>query len=249
MKKIFALLLACLMVLSLGACKTENKGTEPTTAAPTYEVKWSSLPDDDVVGAWKPAEGVADEYVIFTPDSKLRIVYGTIVIEADINYGIDGYGNKSAYTPGSYLYGQWVYTIDGNTLTVTFPDDKVETFEAVDYTPITLQTKEGFTAVEELIGVWTNSAYNDSYKFTEDGYAVYLQKYDDGVNDYDTEVKHCYTVEDGVIKLYFYDGNDGEETVESLEYSIDGTKLVIDGNDYYLNGEGDPSATEETTAE
>ena len=237
------------MLVSLGACKSEKTDTEETTtSAPTYEINWQTIPDDDIVGAWKPSDGVADEYVVFTQDSKLRVVYGTVVIEADVSFGVDGYGNKSAYTQGSYLYGQWVYTIEENILTVTFPDGTVQTFEFEDYTPITLLAKDEFVVNESLVGVWTNSSYMDSYKFTDDGYVIYQQEYDDGVLVYDTEIKHCYTVDDSVVTLYYYAENSGDETVRNIEYSIDGTKLVIDGNDYYLNGEGDPAAVE-TSAE
>ncbi len=257
MKKLFALLLACLMVSSFTACK--KSGETPDNSSDTdnisYEIQWQTLADDDVVGAWEPVDSVAGEYVLFTPESKLRVVYGTVVFESEIKYGADVKDNKSAYTDGSYLYGQWTYTVDGDVLTVSYPkttenDETVfeeKVFNRIEYSPITLLTKEDFKAEDALVGTWTNAAYNDSYTFTEDGFAIFNQKLDDGINAYDTEIKHSYIVEDGKINLYYFKANDGEEVTDTFDYTIEGTKLMIGESDYYLNGEGDP-ATAETTA-
>ncbi len=257
MKKLFALLFACLLVFALGACK--NSGDTPKDSDGdnySYEVQWQDLADDDVVGAWEPEESVAGEYILFTPEGKLRLVYGTVVFDADIRYGEDVKGNKSAYTDGSYLYGQWTYTVKDDVLTVSYPktgenDETVfenKIFRKIDYTPITLLTKEGFKADEALVGTWTNAEYNDSYTFTEDGFAIFSQKLDDGLNSYETQIKHSYLVEDGKIDLSYYKTNDGEEISDSLEYTIEGTKLMLGDNDYYLNGEGDPALAETTAA-
>ncbi len=259
MKKLFALVLACLLLLSLGACKkTEDNPTTPTDADNlSYEIQWQTLADDDVVGAWMPEDPVEDEYVLFTPEGKLRVVYGTVVFESDIKFGEDVKGNKSAFTEGTYLYGQWTYKVEDDVLTVTYPksteDDDSEfenkVFRKTDYTPITLIAKEDFKADDALVGTWTNGTYNDSYSFTEDGYAVFTQEYDDGINVYDTEVKYTYVVKDGKIDFSYFKSNDGKEFVESFDYTIEGSKLVIGQSDYYLNGEGDPALTETSATE
>ncbi len=248
MKRLFAILLVCVLVLSLGACKPDDTTTtQPSTGEATYEIDWTNLPDQEVVGAWEPAEPVNGEYVLFTDDGKLRVVYGTVVFDASIKYGKDGYGNKSAFTEGTYLYGQWTYTVEEDTLTVTYPDEKVQTFSRINYTPITLKAKEDFVKNDALVGKWINNAYADSYEFTEDGFAVFRQKLEDGIYVYETEIKHAYTVNDNEITLYFYKTNDNTETTETLTYTIDGTKIVLGEADYYLNGEGSPEATEAET--
>ncbi len=256
MKKIFALVLACLMVLTFTACKKSGNDPDNSTENDnhSYEIQWQTLADDDVVGAWLPEAPVADEYVLFTPEGKLRVVYGTVVFESDIRYGEDVKGNKSAYTDGSYLYGQWTYAVEDDVLTVTYPktaerdlkEFEEQIFRRVEYTPITLLAKEGFKADEALVGTWTNAAYNDSYTFTEDGFAVFTQEYDDGINVYDTEVKYSYTVNDGKINLSYFKSNDGKETLDTFDYTIEGEKLVIGESDYYLNGVGDPALAETT---
>ncbi len=250
MKKLFAIFLVSLLVLSLGACKPGNTTTDPvSTGEGSYEINWSNLPDTDVVGAWKAEDSVNDEYVLFTDDGKLRIVYGTVVFDASISYGVDGYGNKSAYTEGNYLYGQWTYRIDGDKLTIDYSEDETKVFNRTDYTPITLEAKADFVKNDELVGKWLNKAYGDSYEFTEDGYAIFRQKVEDGVYAYETEIKHAYTVDDDEITMYFYSDNSGEEVQDSATFSIDGTKILIGNNDYYLNGEGSPEVIEQTTAE
>ncbi len=257
MKKLFALVLACLMVFALGACgETSDNTTEPTTtvaATGSNEINWQTLPDDEIVGAWKPVDDVAGEYILFTPESKLRVMYGTVVFDASISFGADGNGIKSAYTDGSYLYGQWSYKIDGTVLTVSYPvmeNGEITSFEEKvfnrydDYEPITLVAKEDFKADDALVGKWTNLAYGDSYEFTADGYAIFSQNVDDGVYSYKTEIKHAYTVDGDSVTLYYYTANDDKEVVDTFSYSIDGTKLMIEESDYYLNGEGDPGVTE-----
>lgn len=247
MKKVLALLLIAVLVLALGACKPGSGNSPQSSTDNIYEIEWQGLPDPDIVGAWKPVEGVGDEYVLFTPESKLRIAQGTITMEADIKYGADSAGNRSAYTEGNYLYGQWVYTIDGDTLTITYPDAREEVFKKADYTPITLEAKEDFKADEKLVGNWSNAMYYDSYRFTEDGYAVYTLEFDDGIYAYDTEIKYTYTVDGDEITLYCYKDNSGEETSETHTFTIDGTKLLLDdANDYYLDGEGSPTAPSTT---
>ena len=258
MKKLFAIVLVCLLVLSLGACKkAENNSADPTQPSGTsLEIQWQTLADDDIVGAWEPEESVEGEYVLFTPEGKLRLVYGTVTFDADIRYGEDASRIKSAYTDGIYLYGQWTYKIEDDVLTVSYPETSEEgeqifedkVFRKADYNPITLLAKEGFKADDSLVGTWTNAEYGDSYTFTEDGFAIFSQKLDDGLNSYETEIKHSYIVEDGKITLSYYKNNDGEEFTDSLEYTIEGTKLMLGENDYDLNGEGDPALADTTAA-
>ncbi|MBR3971361.1 MAG: hypothetical protein IKJ83_00520, partial [Ruminococcus sp.] len=186
MKKIFALILVLLMVFSLCACnskKDNNKTTdtnEPSTG--TSEIEVLQLPDPDIVRAWKIADGTEEDPVIlFTTESTVRIVRGTATLESDVTYGKDGLGNKSIATACSEFRGQSVYKIDGDVLTITTPvyDDNGEVqsfndlvYNAVDYTPITLEAKEEFVANEELVGVWTYGDTGETYEFTEDGYVV-----------------------------------------------------------------------------
>lgn len=253
MKKLSALLLVLAMLFAFAACSSKEN-TDPTEATGSYEITWQGLADNDIVGSWAPTVGaVSDEYVLFTPDCKIRVVFGTAVFEADIKYGADGAGNKSAYTEGEYLYGQWTYTVKDGVLTISYPkyaegsdeptfEEKV--FSTVDYTPITLQADENFVKDDSIVGKWTNETYLDSYEFTEDGYLIYYQDYSDDVYSYETEIKYTYNFENGKLVVSYYGDNSGIVSTEPVEYSIEGTKLLFGDSDYYLNGEGDPAVTE-----
>ena len=251
MKKISVILLILVMLFAFAACKSDDTAvTDPTENTGSYEIDWNNLPDDELVGAWQPADSESDEYVLFTPDSKLRLVKGTVVTDADVKYGLDGNGNKSVYTQHNYLYGQWTYNITDGVLKVNYPlyEDGSElptsyeeqVFNSIDYTAITLEADEDFTADEALTGKWLNNTYSDSYQFTEDGYVIYSQKVDDGVYLYDAEIKMTYNIKDGKLVWNYYNDNSGNLSTETVEYSIDGTKLLIGDSDYYLNGEGEP---------
>lgn len=255
MKKLSALLLVFVMLFAFTACNSDKASTDATENTGSHEISWQGLADTDIVGAWQPADAASDEYVLFTPDCKLRVVKGTIVFESDINYGVDGAGIKSAYTDGSYLYGQWTYIITNGVLTVTYPKyvegSDVPTFEdkvynPVEYTPITLKADDDFVGNESLVGKWTNSKYSDAYEFTEDGYAIYTQDYDDGLYSYETEIKMTYNFKDGNLVVKTYEDNSGKVSTQTVDYTLEGTKILFGESDYYLNGEGDPGVTEAT---
>ena len=253
MKKLSALLLILVMLFVFTAC---GKGsTDATENTGSHEITWQGLADTDIVGAWQLADKSSDEYVLFTPDCKLRMVKGTIVFETDIKFGEDGTGIKSAYTEGNYLYGQWTYTVKDGVLTVSYPsyEEGSDTpvfvdlvFNSVDYTPITLQADEDFVADESIVGKWTNAKYADAYEFTSDGYVIYTQEYNDGARIYDIEIKMTYNFKDGNLIVNMHEDNSGNATTQTVEYTLEGTKLLFGESDYYLNGEGDPSATEAT---
>lgn len=255
MKKIFALLITVFIVFSLCACgskDTDNKttsvsATEPATG--TSEIEILGIPDPDMLRPWKIAGGTdEDPVIVFTAESTVRIIKGTMYLESYVTYGKDGLGNKSIATSCSEFRGQSVYKIDGDVLTITLPveDENGEitsfneiVYNAVEYTPVTLEAKEGFTADESLVGVWTYGATGESYQFTEDGYAILSVENFNG-NDENNITKGTYIVKDGELTVYIFEDDKNELSV-TYDYSIDGTKLLLDDADYYLNGEGDPS--------
>ena len=243
------------MVLSLCACAKDKNDTSETTdttsvqSSGTSDIHVLQIPDPEMLGAWKAADGTEDDpVIIFTTESTVRIVKGTMTLESDVTYGEDSLGNKSIATSCSAFYGQSVYKIDGDVLTISTPvtddDGKVESFNdvvynAVHYTPITLEAKSDFTPDKDLVGVWSYAATREVYEFTEDGYVIITVDAFNG-NDEDNTTLGTYTVNDGELTVYIY-ANSTDEISETQSYSIDGTKLLIGESDYYLNGEGDPS--------
>lgn len=238
MKKIIALFALIAVIFTLSACASNSGAVGNTTTPAATEdpnlINWKDIPDGDIVGAWKDTSVDSDELILFTPECDIRLVMGSATISADIKFGVDGNGVKSAYTESSVLYGQWTYTVSDGILTVTYPDEeRVFTFKAADYTPVTLVADENFTPSEELVGKWENKEYSDSYTFTDDGYITYEQHYDDDVNVYDSEVLYTYTVDGGSITMtYIADNTEHKEIKNTVEYSIDGDKLIIGGFDY-----------------
>lgn len=239
MKKLSALVLALLMVFSLAACSGGE--VSPTAPVATTEdpnlIDWQDIPDPDIVGAWRDTDAKSDEVILFTPESDVRLVLGSVTMEADIKYGVDGNGIKSAYTSGSVLYGQWTYVVKDGVLTVTYPEEgKVFTYNAVkDYTPVTLIADENAYIDDALVGKWANEEFMDSYTFTEDGYAKYEIAFDDGIYAYDSEILYTFSTNYGDITLtHIADNTDKKEVSNTFEYSVDGDKLIIDGNEYTL---------------
>lgn len=259
MKKIIAVMLLVLMLFALGACGKGSDNTEETTKTPEptsnktdatgdTTIDWKDIPDDEILGAWKYTSMDDPGVVLFTTESTLRVVYGSTYLEADIKYGVDGDGNKSAYTDGNVLYGQWTYVIEEDTLTIMRPvDDMFEeyTLERVDYTPLTIEAKSGFEADADLVGKWI-SLMDEEYEFRADGIAVYTREIDDGVNAYTQRCDYSYFISDNSITLFSVDVF-GEEQTETYEYSIDGTVLDFGGIDFYLNGEDMPEPSAEIT--
>lgn len=268
MKRILAILLTALLVFALCACsKKENNNSATTTLnngsnnnstenyTGSYEIEWGELADDKLIGAWKPVGEEAIPYtVLFTPEKTVRMVDGTSYVEADVEYGVDGAGNVSVCAFGTYLYGTWTFEINDDMLTINRPivneADEVEgydtfTFESVNYDSYNLTASEDFKAVDELIGTWTNAGTLESYTFKDNGYA--LIKYDEIIDSSSGEkiestiIEATYVATSDSVTITFI--SNGEEVSETLEYVIDGTEIVFDGEaKAYLNGDGDPNA-------
>ena len=64
MKKISAILLILVMLFAFAACKSDDTAaTDPTEPTGSYEIDWNNLPDDELVGAWQPADSESDSHL------------------------------------------------------------------------------------------------------------------------------------------------------------------------------------------
>ena len=160
MKKIFAILLVLCMIFALGACSAVNddaKNTTSSTAESDFQV--SGLPDEAILGAWEYADGEEPGTFVFTPENSLQFVYGSTVVEGEIEYYTDEAGNKCARTNGFNFIGEWTYTIKDDTLTIVKPaeDDGEDEVLAVlnkdaDFTYSTMEADKDFAPDEDLVG-------------------------------------------------------------------------------------------------
>ncbi len=260
MKRLLAVLFAALMVFSLCACSKNEDDVNTTTQAVnspsdtsngTSVIVKKDIPDPQMLGAWK-ADSEDAPYIIFTDTSKVRIVRGAHTLESEIAYGEDGLGNKSIATDCSEFKGQSVYTIKDGVLTIIHPvlDDNGEVKEyenlifkaAADYSPLDIRAKEDFVADEALVGIWTNELTGEEFEFTNDGFLIMkAQNFNGNVETY--IIESTYTVsENDTVTIYSISDSNNNETKNELDYYIEGTKLMLGGADYYLNGEGDPNA-------
>lgn len=249
MKKIFAILLVLCMIFALGACSGVNddaKNTTSSTADSDFQV--SGLPDEAILGAWEYADGEEPGTFVFTPENSLQFVYGSTVVEGEIEYYTDEAGNKCARTNGFNFIGEWTYTIKDDTLTIVKPaeDDGEDEVLAVlnkdaDFTYNTMEADKDFAPDEDLVGKWMTQY--ETYEFTEDGYVNYIYPFDDGNQVYTIQAKYTYTVESGLVTLKYMDF-DGAETEDSYEYSVEGDVLDFEGVDFYRDGKGMPEEQE-----
>lgn len=245
MKKLVSLILLAGMVLSFAACgnkidKNEDKTptTQVETTAPTepdpdrYKIEWQQLPDMDLVGTYKRADNDEDTgYYIFTAEKTLRYSFGTSYFEAEISYGVDKAGNKSAYTEGSLLYGQWTYKFNDGYLVVTYPEGQQYLYKPVTFNSINLVADEKFEKDDDLVGVWKSTDTEETYEFTADGYAVYTGAYEDDIYKYTAKSDCIYTTDMSEITITYYI-NDTEKTSESFEYFAEGDTLRLGDYEY-----------------
>ena len=248
MKKIFALMMVLCMVLSFAACakNEDTKADDTTNEAPAegytgdYEISVQDIPDDALLGAWKLDGDTSGGYYLFTPESKLRYVTGTTIMETTVEYGVDDAGNKSIAIGDFMFVGQSTYTIAKDVLTlVNLKEDGTftnYTFKSTQHTPITLEAKEDFTEYSYIVGTWSNSSSAESFSFTDDGFVVMNA---DALNS-TIKIEGTYVADYSKITIYTINA-DGSELKEEYPYSVYGTTLTLDGVKFYLDGQGDPN--------
>lgn len=244
MKKIISLLLALMLVLSFAACskKTENKeetkeNTTNVTTAPTevdpeqHVIEWKTIPDMDIVGTYKLADGDDDGYYIFTAEKTLRYSIGTTYFEAEISYGVDKAGIKSAYTEGKVLYGQWTYAFEDNYLVITYPTGEQFKYEPVLFEPINVTAEEHFLQDSDLVGVWKSTDTEETYEFTKDGYFTYTCDYEDELYKFTIVSEGRYKTDFTDVTITTYT-NATETNSQSFDYLATGDTLTMDDYTY-----------------
>lgn len=185
--------------------------------------------DMDLVGAWQLEDESQPEYYIFTEDSKVKVVRGSVSFEGDAVFkkNADGTGT---YLSNFYLMaGELSYTIDGGKAIFSDGAGTTQTLKKAEYTAPELKNYDSFNSENPLVGTWYNSTYCDGYVFNSDGTAIYTIDYDE--LEYISHVNYTYTEKDG--KVYFtYDAGEGSQELIS-EYKINGDTIVFDGKAEY----------------
>lgn len=185
--------------------------------------------DMDLVGAWQLDVENQPEFYIFTEDSEVKIVRGSISFEGEASFKKNSDGSGTYLSNFYFMSGELKYTINGDKVTFDDGEGLTQTMKKADFTETELKKYDSFNSKNPLIGTWTNSEYSDSYTFNADGTATYVMDF--GELEYVSVIKYTYTEKDG--KVYFtYDAGEGLDEISSV-YTISGDTLVFDGTAEY----------------
>ncbi len=185
--------------------------------------------DMDLVGAWQLEDEGQTEYYIFTEDSKVKVVRGTVSFEGEAEFKVNADGSRTYISNFYYMAGELSYTINGDKVTFDNGEGTIQTLKRAEYTAPELKVYDDFDSQNPLIGTWTNEEYCDGYTFNSDGTASYTMDFLD--LEYISRINYTYTEKDG--KVYFtYDSGAGSQELVST-YEISGDILVFDGSAEY----------------
>ena len=213
MKKISVILICVLLCMVFFGCNNNSDVT--------------SNVDTALVGSWQVDGGVGPEYYVFTEDSMVKIVRGSVYFEGEASFVSNGNGGGTYLSNFYYMSGELTYTFNGNT--VTFDDGAGTTMTLVksEYKAPELIDYEDFDSQNPLIGTWANDEYFDSYIFNTDGTALYYMEVAE--LDYTSYIEYTYTVRDDSLVMS-YDAGDGvQETLEEFEISGDTLNILSVG--------------------
>lgn len=216
MKK-FSLILA-LLLISMLCFGCNNKADETKTDV-----------DMDLVGAWKLEDESHPELYVFTEDSEVKIVSGSISFEGTASFKKNADGSGTYLSNFYYMAGELSYKIDGDKVTFDDGEGTIQSLKKAQYTAPELKKYDNFNADNSLIGTWINAEYSDSYTFNTDGTATYVMDFGD--LEYVSVIDYTYTEKDG--KVYFtFDSGEGSQEISSV-YTINGDTLIFDGTAEY----------------
>lgn len=185
--------------------------------------------DMDLVGAWQLEDENHPELYIFTEDSEVKVVSGSISFEGEASFKKNSDGKGTYLSNFYYMAGELSYTIEGDKVTFDDGEGTTQTLKKAEYTAPELTKYNEFNAKNPLIGTWANAEYSDSYTFNSDGTATYVMDFGD--LEYVSKIDYTYTEKEG--KVYFtFDSGEGLQEISSV-YTINGDTLLFDGTAEY----------------
>ena len=185
--------------------------------------------DMDLVGAWQLEDENHPELYIFTEDSEVKVVSGSISFEGEASFKKNSDGKGTYLSNFYYMAGELSYTIEGDKVTFDDGEGTTQTLKKAEYTAPEIKKYDEFNSKNPLIGTWANEEYSDSYTFNSDGTATYVMDFGD--LEYVSKIDYTYTEKDG--KVYFtFDSGEGLQEISSV-YTINGDTLLFDGTAEY----------------
>lgn len=215
MKKFSLFIIIVLVAVFLFGCNNSDKNNANV--------------DKELVGAWQVTGENQNEYYIFTEDSKVRIVRGSVYFEGDASFTVESDGSRKYASNFYYMNGELTYTIEGDKATFDDGLGNVMILEKADYSAPKLDVYNDFASKNVLVGKWHNDEYNDTYVFSADGTANYTMDFVE--LSYVSGIDYTYTEKDGTI-YFTYDSGTGPQEIAST-YEISGDTLIIDGSMEY----------------
>ena len=185
--------------------------------------------DMELVGAWQLESENQPEYYLFTEESEVKVLRGSVSFEGEASFVKNSDGTGKYTSNFYYMAGELTYTFDGDKVTFDNGEGTKQTLKKAEYTAPQLKKYDGFDESNPLIGTWANAEYNDSYTFNSDGTATYSMDF--GELEYVSYIDYTYNVKDG--NVYFtYDVGDGAHEISSV-YTISADTLTFDGTAEY----------------
>lgn len=266
MKKVIALLLAALWMLSLAACgenDTENNDVQVNLTEPEGVI-WENTSDSDGQKVtW---------YYEFTDDTFKAYVGKSYELTAKYKKekSDDGVGKLTLLPEelqesavGCFAFGsEMEYAVSGSRLegnqemTITYTDkdfsvlgdEKTFTLKQAKEPLSKLEPDKSFVENKELTGTWIWIYSTDQNKMSlileSDGTAVNKTVYSYSDADVEMCVNCVYTVDNGKINITM---QTLEKTDESFDYQLNDDILILNGTEYYREGSDYLTATENET--
>lgn len=180
--------------------------------------------DMNLVGAWQIDDEQFTEYYIFTEDSKVKIVRGSVCFEGDAIFSSGLYASDFYY-----MSGELDYKVEGDRVTFDDGAGTMQVLKKARYSAPVLSQYDDFDVSNPLVGTWYNEEYHDSYTFNADGTAQYYMQADE--LSYVSYIDYTYTVRDGSV-YFTYDAGQGSQEI-SEAFKINGDILNIENTGEY----------------
>lgn len=197
-------------------------------------------------GAWisTDVEEITNDYayLVLDDNNQAYMTFGSVRYLGTYETSEDDEGNKLLTVDiPSVLQTDFIYEfVNKNTISLQMENDTDSyTYKKVDLPDATLDTLEGYTVDQNLLGSWLDTRYGIEYDFSEDG-RMYINE--GGLLEADC----VYTVEDGVIHVEYYSG---DTRTMDMEYSVNGDELTIGVMSFIKIAEADGTQIDITSTE
>ncbi len=225
MKKLFALIICIVLVMSLCACEKESENNTTETQPETTSQSAVDYSETDIVGTWISDDIDDDCYFIFKENGDAFAKWGTSTVYGYFDY----YEDENYYEIDipNFLYNDYTLTLNGDEMVLESSESSY-TFKKATMPQITIKAPDKLKVDKKVIGDWQSADSYECYRFNDDSTAVITDMYSYATID-------CkYSCDNGKITFYYMSSatKDGSKEVE---YSFDEHSKLIMGDYKYEN--------------